>query len=285
MSKIEKLTPEQEALMPVYRDRWLEIGLSTAPTDKDKIPSAVAAVYTNAGREPPKEIAYVPSPNAALDLLEQRGISRTAAFESFAWNNHDAGSLGHYDFFLTVVGLKNMETIKPLLEIAKLCGWVAYFDTLCVVQERPTLLKFDDARLLHCEDGPAIQYSDGYSVYIWHGTTIPQDWVEDHPPSASEALQWPNMEQRLAACQIVGWANILKELNAKTIDRDDDPMIGELLEAHIPDVGTERFLRVLCGTGREFALQVPPDINTALEANAWTYDIDGDTLRKLEVRT
>ena len=62
-------------------------------------------------------------------------------------------------------------------------------------------------------------------------------------------------------------------------------MIGTLLEVNLPDIGKEKFLKVLCGTGREFAIPVPPFMKTALEANAWTYGLDGDLLRDLEVRT
>jgi hypothetical protein len=77
----------------------------------------------------------------------------------------------------------------------------------------------------------------------------------------------------------------LEELDAKTIDKDDDPMIGELLEVDIPEIGREKFIRVLCGTGRTFAIPVPPEMRTALEANAWTYGIDPVELSQLEVRT
>ena len=68
-------------------------------------------------------------------------------------------------------------------------------------------------------------------------------------------------------------------------DEDADPMIGTLIEVEIPEIGREKFLKVLCGTGREFAIPVPPEMKTALEANAWTYDIPSDVLSQLEVRT
>jgi len=91
------------------------------------------------------------------------------------------------------------------------------------------------------------------------------------------------MEQRRAACEIVGWAKILKELNAKTIDTHANRMVGELIEVELPDVGRNRFLRVMCGTNREFALPVPPTIWRAIEAQAWlnwtTEDISQPTLR------
>jgi hypothetical protein len=99
------------------------------------------------------------------------------------------------------------------------------------------------------------------------------------------ALTWKNTEQRRAACEILGWETVLRELNATTIDADDDPEIGELVEVEIPDIGRERFLRVKCGTGRMFALPVPPDMKTALAANAWGYDIPVDLLKQKDFRT
>ena len=99
------------------------------------------------------------------------------------------------------------------------------------------------------------------------------------------ALTWGNIEQRRAACEILGWNRILNELNAQSIDKDADPMIGELLEVEIPDIGREKFLRVMCATGRTFALPVPPQMQTALQANAWTYDMDQFDYRKMEIRT
>ena len=85
-------------------------------------------------------------------------------------------------------------------------------------------------------------------------------------------MKWSDLEQRRAACAIVGWHNILDQLNAVTIDANT-PEIGELLEVDIPDIGREKFLKVQCGTGRTFALPVPPEMTSAHEANAWTYGL------------
>ena len=115
---------------------------------------------------------------------------------------------------------------------------------------------------------------------------VPEEWITNKEAlDAKTAITWENMEQRRAACEIVGWENVLKQLNAKTIQKDSDPEIGELVEVNIPDIGKERFLRVQCGTGRMFALPVPPDMQTALEANAWTFNINPDELLNLEIRT
>jgi hypothetical protein len=97
-----------------------------------------------------------------------------------------------------------------------------------------------------------------------------------------------NAEKRRAAAEILGWDKIIKALKPKTIDIDPDPQIGELLEVDLPDAPGERFIRVQCGTGRTFCLNVPPTMKTALEAQAWTWgdDIkDIGAIRNYVVRT
>ncbi|MES9841258.1 MAG: DUF6745 domain-containing protein, partial [Candidatus Thiodiazotropha endolucinida] len=195
---------------------------------------------------------------------------------------HDANWLGFYETFF-LFGISEAEKLFPLIELSKHCGWWAPYTNSVILQDRPSSIIFDDQKRLHCENGPAISYRDGFSVYAWHGTRIPKEWIEK-ALSAHEAITWGNLEQRRAACEIVGWAEILRQLNSKTIDTDSNPQIGTLLEVEIPDIGKEKFLRVLCGTGREFALPVPPEMKTALEANAWTYNINPNDY-KPEIRT
>ena len=52
------------------------------------------------------------------------------------------------------------------------CWWIASYQELCVVCDRPSILTFDEQHKLHGEDKPAIQFVDGYSVYACHGERI-----------------------------------------------------------------------------------------------------------------
>lgn len=164
-------------------------------------------------------------------------------------------------------------------------GFRVLHPEFCIVSDFPEVLKIDAENRPHCETGPSHRWRDGWSLYHWHGVRIPAEWIEDRQSlTAKAALTWENIEQRRAACEIVGWSNILKELDAKTIDKDDDPEIGELVEVTI-EGNRERFLSVQCGTKRRFSLPVPSTMKTALEANAWTYGVDGDIIKRIEVRT
>ena len=59
--KIEKPTPEQEALIPFYQEKWRNIALSTEPIDRQKVTSAVKKAYALIGLSVP-EIIFIDSP-------------------------------------------------------------------------------------------------------------------------------------------------------------------------------------------------------------------------------
>jgi hypothetical protein len=288
MSKLEKLTAEQEARFTEFTEKWLSIGLSTEPCDFEKAKEAACLAYRLVDLEEPKNFFLADSPVDAIRLIKELApdMSETQIFSDMSYGAHEAPWLSFYNYFQEVAGIDCCNKLQGLMDLAKYSGWVSFYDDTVVFQHRPEMIKFDDQNRLHSETGPAIRYRDGYSVYAWHGTSIPAEWIENKSKlTAKIALTWENIEQRRCAAEIIGWATILRELNSKVIDSDEDPMIGNLLEVDIPDIGREKFLQVICGTGRTFAIPVPPDCKTALEANAWTYGVDPNTLRDLEVRT
>ncbi len=220
------------------------------------------------------------------DQLGEGKLTYTGTWFQGAW---DAWLWGFYETGKQVGASYSASTDAALnlhAAISQSCGAIYPFRDFCIITDRPEIIAQDDQNRLHRETGPAVLYRDGYSLFAWHGVRVPGNWITD-PSSVTPkiALTHSNVEQRRAACEIVTWVRILDELKARTIDRDEDPEIGELVEVDIPDIGRERFLRVTCGTKRQFALPVPPTVKTALDANAWTYDIPADLLKMKEFRT
>jgi hypothetical protein len=198
----------------------------------------------------------------------------------FIYGSHEYW-LSFYDYFLRECNLKCCQPLCGLIDLAMYCGWWSPYKTVAILQHRHSVLNRDNQGRLHCETGPAVQYRDGWGISAWHGTVIPNEWINNHP-KAKDLLKHNNIEQRRAGCELVGWDKILQELKTSQIDKDH-PEIGTLYEANIPDSGPERFLKVQCGTGRYFVIPVPREMQTAKQANAWTYNIDSNHLP--EVRT
>lgn len=293
MSKIEQLTQEQIDQMPSYVEKWLGIGLSKEPVDFDNAVEAAKLAYKCAGLDEPKHFYTTTGPNHAIEFITQLFKERTGEdkksseiFSEMSFGAHDAAWLSFYSYMKDVVILKDIDSIQGLVELAKHTGWLSMYDDTVIFQDRPSEIVFDEDNLLHNEFGPAIEYRDGTKIYSWHGVTVPAEWIEDKENLLPEtALTWENVEQRRCACEIIGWVKVLSSLDYTVVDSDDDPMIGDLLEVDLPEIGKEKFLQVVCGTGRTFALPVPPEMKTALAANAWTYDCDEDIIKNLEVRT
>ena len=321
MPKIHSLTEAQKARFPELIDKWTRIGLCTEPADRPRAEAAIRTMYKGSGLPLPK-IVWCTSPLAmalvrtivtdsvgasvwasvrdsvrasvGASVWASVGASVRASVRASVgasvwasvYGQHDAGWLGWGDFFKEVCSLVDeTEKLEGLWELSKSAGWAFPYAGICWVSERHCVVKQDDQKRIHCENGPAISYPDGWSIYAWHGVRVPENWIIDRVTLTPKlALGQANVEQRRAACEILGWTNILRQLNAYTLDKDTDPTIGELVEVTLPDSGKERFLRVLCGTGREFAIPVPPTVTTALEANAWTYNLPAK-LYHPEVRT
>lgn len=273
--KIESLTPEQTARFGEYVEKCIAIGLNTDEVDLDNAKLSMCKAYRLAGLKEPTQFHVVDSPTAAIDLIQTLDPSKKKSdiLNEMCFGSMDISWISFYKYFIEVVGL-DLEKITGLLELTQHTGWYNAYEDVVVFQHRPEYIKMDDTNRLHCENGPAIRYRDGYSVYSWHGTRIPSEWIENKKSLTPEiALTWSNIEQRRCAAEILGWDNVIQQLNSVVIDEDGDPEIGTLLEVDIPEIGREKFLRVKCGTGRMFCIPVPPDMKSAIEAQAWTWDL------------
>ena len=59
MSKIERLTRDQEKALPLYREKWLKIGLETAPANREEAERGVKIIYKVGGHTPPPRIVRI----------------------------------------------------------------------------------------------------------------------------------------------------------------------------------------------------------------------------------
>lgn len=267
------LLPEDKLLQ--YKNKWLNIGKSTETLNVPAAMLALKDVYAQAGLECPQKYEVYDSPFEAITEMKLR-YDLTVTNIDFVYGAQDAPWLSFYDCIQKEMGVKGCEKLAGLMEFAKHSGWALLLDELIVLTHKPIQIKLNEQNVLHCEDDLAIKFRDGEGVASWRGTRIPPCWIFDSATITPEVLlHWENIEQRRAACEIVGWAETLKLLNSTVIDKDEDESIGTLLEVNIPDIGSEKFLLVVDPNTNKFVgLPVPPEMKTALQANSWTYGID-----------
>ena len=62
MKKINSLTPQQEAKIPIYLKKWMDNGQKTIRIDQTKAKQAIIDIYECAGLKPPEHFFFFPSP-------------------------------------------------------------------------------------------------------------------------------------------------------------------------------------------------------------------------------
>ena len=67
-TKVKKLTPAQAALIPVYRDKWRALALSTGPINRSQAAETIQAAYAIIGKKAP-EIVFCDRPYEAADII------------------------------------------------------------------------------------------------------------------------------------------------------------------------------------------------------------------------
>ncbi len=179
------------------------------------------------------------------------------------------GSL--YDYYFSVLNCKYEQKKWQLFQsIVKHCGWIYPFERIALVCDRPINLFFDSGQQLHAEGRPAIEFTDGYSLYSYHGVTLPDRYGKVSPNQwcCHWLLEEKNAELRRVLIQGIGYQRIWQELRLQELDTWQGYTLSKI-EAHV-DVEPIYLLKMTCPS-TEFihVLRVPPDITSAREAIRW----------------
>jgi hypothetical protein len=199
---------------------------------------------------------------------------------------HDAPWLAFYRYFHDAVGLVD-ETAKlsGLWELAQSAGWALPHQNICWVSERHHVLLRDDRGRLHCESGPAVAYPDGWAIYAVHGVRVPR-YVIEHPHEIDIARIGAvrNAEVRRVMIdryrhgeEVSGSAAFIRDAGGERLDHDE--RFGTLWRRNVPDDEPIVMIEMVNSTpepdGRRkrYWLRVPPNMATAHEAVAWSFNV------------
>jgi len=195
---------------------------------------------------------------------------------------HGADSFGALDFCQRVLGIEEVRLMRGIMEVAKAAGWWWPFSDACVITERPLRIEHNLEKL-HCVTGPALEFRDGSTVYALDGRLVPEKLIRQ-PKSLiiREILRMPTWGSRRLAIERYGMERFLTDSKARIIHSDD---FGTLYRKKFSNdrEEAENWMAVVKvvnatperdGSFRDYFLQVPPEIETAREAVAWTFGLE-----------
>lgn len=177
---IDTLTPEQEALLPLYVDRFRQIGMSTAPTDRMAAEAAVKRAHAYLSKSgacsPNPEIIWADSPMKGAILAAQHAKGNTSVTDTEIQEQASMASYGSFEaywvsvyaFIAEQLPVEKDELIDIAMEIITNCGAYWTFEDLVILTPKPVSITMKDEKL-HCTTGMALRYENGDGIYAING--------------------------------------------------------------------------------------------------------------------
>ena len=220
---------------------------------------------------------------------------------------YDSGWLSFYD---SLKDHCDLDKLEGLVEVAQSASFAWTFPNIVVFSASPAIpITRDDQNRLHNLNRAAVEFGDGWGVYAIHGIRVPSDIITDPSSITKDRIEKePNAEIRRVMMDKFGVARYLRESNSKKVHADD---FGILWAKNIPDDEPLVMVEVInstpehdgvlsrdealvrfsknspvCHDGmmiplcqapeslrfKEYFLRVPPNMQRAKEAVAWTFD-------------
>jgi hypothetical protein len=193
---------------------------------------------------------------------------------------HDAFWLGFYDFFRKYLDIPK---IDGLIQLSQNCGWWWSFENAVILTERPSFISRDDENRLHCENRMALEYPDGWGLYVWHGVRVSENIITSpNSIEPKDITTEQNQEIRRVMLERYGIDRFLASEAVEVLGTDN---YGQLLECKAidDDLKPSRFIKVKDGSSdRQYFLRVPPGTKSAHEGAAWTFNMKKEEYNPLK---
>lgn len=280
-----ELTPEEEVLREEYRQRYFDLGWSTERSDRPKAEKAMAELYARMKLPTPKFV-WFDSPMAAVDCIFEstgRAVSLTMVDGQL-----DAYWVAFYDFCRYLVpdsvsadDSQHLDSWRALVESTGPC-WA--YTNYCLMSERPVVAKKDGQGLLHCDDGPALQYLDGEALYSVNGIRVderivmrPWELTLEEIEGMTADIQaiardrWCHEEVDSAGDRVgSGGGRWLEETGCEQVDTDVYTAFGDTALLRTLLRGTDGSQYLCCtdsSTDRVYYIRTSPEARTCEEAH------------------
>ena len=131
------------------------------------------------------------------------------------------------------------------------------------------MLHRNDAGRLHCENGPALAYPDGFSIWSINGVRVDEQIVMRPETQSLEQLRSEqNAEIKRVRIERFGWLKYLKKNKATVLDFRRNE-IEQTDESLMRCDDSTVFIGACPSTGRIYPLEVPPDTRTCDQAQRY----------------
>lgn len=252
------MTPELQSLMRRHR----EACDFKQPHDPEKAADALLRWIRACGFEGDMNV------RAAKNWEEAASAAWAAWAASAAWAAWDASYVS-----ITAIGAQELsdESTRakwlPLLEALEAGAWMCWVLPNEIVYVPVPQIKSEGATLT-CLDGPAMVSLD-LSLWFIDGLKVDEQIVmRPETQTIAQIDGEKNADVRSIRISRFGWPRYLKDSGAEPRHVSENYVTGCPEALYRTKDGNQRLV-VVCPTGRQFAMGVPPEIETCEQAQRW----------------
>ena len=251
---------------------WASVLDSVGASVRDSVGASVRdSVGASVGASVRDSVGASVRSSVGASVRDSVGASVRDSVGASGFGQHDANWIGFYAFFREVLGLTTQtKALIPLTELTESAGWFLPHKNICWVSERHNDLHKNAEGQLHREDGPAVQYTDGWQLWRIAGIEVDEQIVmRPETQNLKQIEDEQNEEVRRIRIERFGWPRYIAESNAECMEvrrNDIDATREALIRMRTGEV------RLLCAcrsNGRVYAVGVPREIKTCREAQNW----------------
>lgn len=208
---------------------------------------------------------------------------------TYFWGQQDSYWIAFYKFCRDVIGIKYENKKSDILDlwgdVAESAMWFWPYEGICIVSERPSVVRMDKRGRIHSLDLPAVSFRDGWSVYAIHGVRVPMKYIITAPDKIDpkEVLSESNAEIRTAVIKKCGFGrfrqhlknNIISKANGNELiefDLGNDMKVRGLLLRWADKHDSKETVLPVPRTKEQFEKtgDIPDDINDCEQVRKWT---------------
>ena len=289
MKKITKLTKKQIELQTVKRDEWINLALHEHKYDKEEMEAGVKWLYYISNLKEPKVVIVNGPKDFSKKLWDSVGASvrdsvRDSVWDSVSWTSlcGDAEFGAWYEYWKESKIIKQQEKAEKYIGYLKSGAfYTLFFEKVAFVMIRPTIVKQDDRKRLHSEEGPALAFSDGTEIYKLHGVKFEKEWWEkivNDTMTPEEIFAIDNLEHRRIAYEYMDKTKMKQLKDYKILDEQIDEKGNQMKIISFKVKGIDepiKYYNCICPTTkREYF--VGTDKDTCQEAKLTSFGLDDD---------
>lgn len=292
---ITKLTLEQEAFIPFFVKKWVDVGLSTQQVSNSKIEEVIFNVRTKLLKYKKGRIIICRSPVNMWNQVENQVQNQAEnQAENQVENNYFVSPYlqGHWNApyfvwgeFMKSIGVKGFSPLWDIYLQTINVGWIYPLKDITFVCEKPKVINLLKG-FLHNDGGPALTYSDGWGIWALNGVIVTKEIAETRGEllDANLAIKEKNVEVRREIIRKIGVERYIQKIGAKSLDNMGN---YELLSVKLSnEISNARYLKMKNpSVGVWHVEAVAPECNTVQEALNWRVFADKSREWKPEILT